>query len=66
MLESASDIYIEFDRNSNTSDKYDRLLGNVFVDNNNLSELLLSKGLAEVKCTKLNVVITYFTNLKYT
>ena len=49
MLESANDIYIEFDSNSEKYDKYDRLLGYVFVDNNNLSELLLSKGYAEVK-----------------
>ena len=49
ILENANDIYIEFDSNSEEYDKYDRLLGYVFVDNNNLSELLLSKGLAEVK-----------------
>ena len=49
VLESANDIYIEFDNNSEEYDKYDRMLGYVFVDNNNLSELLLSKGLAEVK-----------------
>ena len=49
MLESANDIYIEFDSNSEKHDKYDRLLGYVFVDNNNLGELLLSNGLAEVK-----------------
>ena len=49
MLESANDIYIEFDSNSDKYDKYDRLLGYVFVDNNNLGELLLSNGLAEVK-----------------
>lgn len=49
MLKNAKDIYIEFDSNSKKYDKYDRMLGYVFVDNNNLSELLLSKGLAEVK-----------------
>ena len=49
MLENADDIYIEFDSNSEEYDKYDRMLGYVFVDNNNLSELLLSKGLGEVK-----------------
>ena len=49
MLENANDIYIEFESNSDRYDKYSRLLGYVFVDNNNLGELLLSKGLAEVK-----------------
>lgn len=49
MLESANNIYIEFDSNSEKHDKYDRLLGYVFADNNNLGELLLSNGLAEVK-----------------
>ena len=49
MLKNANDIYIEFDNNSEKYDKYDRLLGYVFVDNNNLGELLLSNGLAEVK-----------------
>lgn len=49
MLKNANDIYIEFDSNSEKYDKYDRMLGYVFVDNNNLGELLLSNGLAEVK-----------------
>lgn len=49
MLKNASNIYIEYDVNSDIRDKYDRILGWIFVDNNNLSELLLSKGLAEVK-----------------
>lgn len=49
MLSGANDIYIEYDVNSETHDKYDRLLAYVFVDNNNLGELLLSKGYAEVK-----------------
>lgn len=49
MLENANEIYIEFDNNSDKYDKYDRMLGYVFVDNDNLGELLLSNGLAEVK-----------------
>ena len=49
VLKSATSIYLEFDHNSDYRDKYDRLLAYVFVDGNNLSELLLAKGLAEVK-----------------
>ena len=49
MLNNANNIYIEYDLNSDKRDKYDRVLGWIFVDNNNLSELLLSKGYAEVK-----------------
>lgn len=49
LLEDAKDIYIEYDDNSDSHDKYGRLLGWVFVDGNNLSELLVSKGYAEVK-----------------
>lgn len=49
MLENANEIFIEYDNNSDRYDKYDRLLGWVFVDGDNLSELLVSKGYAEVK-----------------
>lgn len=49
MLEKAKRIEIEYDDNSDIYDKYDRVLGWIFVDNHNLSELLLSKGYAEVK-----------------
>lgn len=49
MLKSAKNIYLEFDINSDKYDKYNRMLAYVFVDNNNLSELLLLKGYAEVK-----------------
>lgn len=49
MLKNAHYIYLEYDSNSDRYDKYDRVLGWVFVDNNNLSELLLSKGYAQVK-----------------
>ncbi|MBQ8681899.1 MAG: thermonuclease family protein [Bacilli bacterium] len=48
VLKKANNIYIEYDINSNKRDKYDRVLGWIFVDNNNLSELLLSRGYAEV------------------
>ena len=49
LLTNAKDIYLEYDLNSDKEDKYGRVLGWVFVDNNNLSELLLSKGYAEVR-----------------
>lgn len=49
MLKNSNNIYIEYDSNSDSRDKYNRVLGYIFVDNNNLSELLLSKGYAEVK-----------------
>ena len=49
MLKNADNICLEFDINSDKYDKYNRMLAYVFVDNNNLSELLLSLGYAEVK-----------------
>lgn len=49
MLKKTKNIYLEYDFNSDRYDKYDRLLAYVFIDNNNLNELLLSKGYAEVK-----------------
>ena len=49
MLKNAKDIYIEYDIDSDKIDKYNRVLGWIFVDNNNLSELLVSRGYAEVK-----------------
>ena len=48
-LKSANHIYLEYDRNSDRYDKYDRLLAWVFVDDNNLSELLVRNGYAMVK-----------------
>ena len=48
LLENADNIYLEYEINSDKHDKYERVLGWVFVDNNNLSELLLSKGYAQV------------------
>lgn len=49
MLKSTDNIYLEYDINSDKRDKYNRVLGWIFIDNNNLSELLLSNGYAEVK-----------------
>ena len=49
ILKKANNIYIEYDNNSSRRDKYDRMLGWIFVDDKNLSELLVIKGLAEVK-----------------
>lgn len=48
-LKEADEIYLEIDSNSDRYDKYGRLLAYVFVDDNNLNELLLEQGLAEVK-----------------
>ena len=48
ILKSATKIELEYDIKSDEYDKYGRLLAWIFVDNNNLSELLLSKGYAEV------------------
>ena len=48
MLKNTKNIYIEYDINSDKRDKYGRLLGWIFVDDNNLSELLIKEGLAEV------------------
>lgn len=47
MLTSSKDIYIEYD--IDRYDKYDRTLAWVYVDTNNLSELLVSKGYARVR-----------------
>ena len=49
LLKNANEIYLEYDVNSDKRDKYNRVLAWIFVDNNNLSELLLSSGYAEVK-----------------
>ena len=48
-LKNATSIYLQFDQNSDRYDKYDRMLAWVFVDDVNLSELLVSKGYAMVK-----------------
>lgn len=49
MLNSSNNIYIEYDINSDTRDKYNRVLGYIFIDDKNLSELLVLNGYAEVK-----------------
>ena len=61
MLKNADNIYLEFDINSDKYDKYNRLLGWIFIDNNNLSELLLSNGYGEVKYIYCNY--KYIDNL---
>lgn len=48
-LKNATKIYIEYDIYSDKYDKYGRTLGWIFVDNNNLSELLLEEGYAKVE-----------------
>jgi len=48
MLKNAKEISLEYDLASDRYDKYDRLLAWVFVDDINLSELLVSKGYARV------------------
>lgn len=49
ILNSSNNIYIEYDINSNKRDKYNRILGYIFIDDKNLSELLVLNGYAEVK-----------------
>lgn len=48
-LKNAKKIEIEYDKNSDKLDKYDRHLVWVFVDNVLLQEKLIENGLAEVK-----------------
>lgn len=47
-LEKADEIVLEFDSNSDKTDKYDRYLVWVFVDGKLLQKELVSKGYAEV------------------
>lgn len=47
-LKNAKDITLEFDSGSDKTDKYDRLLVWVFVDNKLLQEDLINKGYAKV------------------
>ena len=49
LLEDASLISLRYDEESDQKDKYGRILGWIFVDNQNISELLLKKGYAVVK-----------------
>ncbi len=48
-LESAKKIEVEYDVNSDTVDKYNRELVWVFVDNENLQELILKNGLGKIE-----------------
>lgn len=49
MLKKADHIYLEYDSNSDRYDRYGRVLGWVFVGDQNLSELLLAIGYARVE-----------------
>lgn len=48
-LGKAKEIIIEFDPNSDLTDKYGRYLGWIFIDGSLLQKELINKGLAEVK-----------------
>ena len=48
-LKNANVIEIEYDKNSNKLDKYNRHLVWIFVDNELLQEKILKEGLAEIK-----------------
>ena len=48
MLKNANKIEIEFDKNSDEKDKYERYLGWIFVDDSLLQKLIVKNGLAEV------------------
>lgn len=48
LLNNAKKIEIEYDPNSDKTDKYDRHLVWVFVDNNLLQEKIIEKGLAKI------------------
>lgn len=49
LLENANKIELEYDKNSEKYDKYNRMLAWIFIDDKNISELLLKNGLAQVK-----------------
>lgn len=51
-LNNAKSIKLEYDPKSDKTDRYDRVLAWVFVDNNLLQDELISNGLAEVKYAK--------------
>lgn len=57
-LKNAKKIEIEFDENSTKTDKYDRYLVYVFVDDELLQEKLLYNGLADLKYNKNNYKYT--------
>ena len=48
-LKKAKNISIEYDPSSSVHDKYGRVLGWIFVDGDNLNELLVSRGYAMVR-----------------
>jgi micrococcal nuclease len=49
LLQNAKQIKIEYDDNSNLTDKYKRTLGWIIIDENLLQLSLIKKGYAEVK-----------------
>lgn len=46
-LKKAKTIYLEFDKNSDLKDRYDRYLAWIFVDDNLLQEKIIKKGFAK-------------------
>ena len=61
-LKSAKSIKLQYDPKSDKTDKYDRVLAWVFVDDELLQEKLIREGLAEVKYVKGDYL--YTDNLK--
>lgn len=59
LLKTASKIEIEYDDNSDKTDKYDRELAWIFVDNNLLQDLIIKEGLAKVAYLYGNYKYTY-------
>ena len=57
-LKNANKIEIEFEKNSEKKDKYDRYLAYIFVDGELLQEKLLYNGLADLKYNKNNYKYT--------
>ena len=60
LLSNAKTITLEYDNNSDKTDKYDRHLVWVFVDDNLLQELIVQEGLAEVAYLYDNYKYTSF------
>ena len=48
MITNAKSIYLEYDNNSNKTDKYNRYLAWVWVDNNLIQKELVKQGLAKI------------------
>ena len=61
-LKSAKSIKLQYDPKSDKTDKYDRILAWVFVDDELLQEKLIREGLAEIKYVKGDYL--YTDNLK--